>query len=242
MASERNELRMDQSNIGEPDRSAGLRGSRDAAAPSANRLHGSSPPRPLRIACLVSGAGSTMLNLADRIERGVLAARIVLVAAARVGVRAIDEAASRGLPTAVVGPGDGASLDDRLDAALRAAQPDLICLCGYLRLFRVGAWAGRVINIHPGPLPRFGGRGFYGSRVHQAVLDAGLRETACCVHLVDDQYDHGPVIAQRRVPIEPGETVESLERRVREAERELLPEVIGRIASGALALPGAGLS
>ncbi len=194
-------------------------------------------PAPLRLACLVSGAGSTMLNLADRIDRGELPARLVLVAAAKAGVPAIGKAAARGVPTAVITASSAGSVDDALDEALRAAAPDLICLCGYLRLFRVGPWAGRVINIHPGPLPRFGGTGMYGSRVHRAVLEAGVPESACCVHLVDDQYDHGPVLAERRVRVEPGETPESLEGRVRAAERELLPEVIGRIAAGEWPLP-----
>ncbi|MBM4112773.1 MAG: phosphoribosylglycinamide formyltransferase [Phycisphaerae bacterium] len=218
------------------------------------------PTRPLRIACLASGGGTTVMNLADRIQRGELPAEIVLVAATRPGVPALSKAAARGIPTAEVLPSgasgdtgasrparaDGARFDhelaDRLDAALRAARPDLICLCGYLRLFRVGEWAGRVINIHPGPLPRFGGKGMYGIRVHRAVLDAGLRETACCVHLVDDEYDHGPVLASRGVPIRLDDTAASLDERVRDAERELLPETLRRIATGALTLPGARLS
>lgn len=201
------------------------------------------------------------MNLADRIDRGELPAQIVLVVATKFGVTAIDKARARGLRTAVIAPSaasggaapssasagaasasSAASLDDRLDEALRAARPDLICLCGYLRLLRVGEWAGRIINIHPGPLPRFGGKGMHGLRVHRAVLDAGLHETACTVHLVDDEYDHGPVLAERRVPIEPGDTAESLDLRVRDAERELFPDVIRRIAIREIVLPAARLS
>mgnify|MGYP002078737455 CR=1 FL=1 len=128
------------------------------------------------------------------------------------------------------------AIDDSLDRALRLANPDLICLCGYMRLFRVGPWGGRVINIHPGPLPQFGGKGMFGSRVHRAVLDAGLHETRCCVHLVDSDYDRGPVIAERRVMVLPADTPESLEARVRAAELELLPEVLLGIARGEIDL------
>lgn len=207
---------------------------------------------PLRVACLVSGRGRTVMNLADRIGRDDLPIEIVLVAATRTGVAAIDAAAQRGLPTYVVAAEDAmgaptpsraapvAAVDEALDRALEAARPDLICLCGYLRLFRVGRWAGRVVNIHPGPLPDFGGKGMYGERVHRAVLDAGLGETRCCVHLVDDQYDHGPVIADRRVMVLPADTPESLAARVRRAEEELLPDVLRRIASGEVELPISG--
>lgn len=241
---------------------------------------------PLRVACMVSGRGRTVMNLVDRIDRGELPIEIVLVAATKPGVAAIDAAAQRGLPTLVIaaeetpsadvaprtkaGSGDGsaprtntgavgagpsrtgargrarmpltAAIDDALDRALVAAAPDLICLCGYLRLFRVGRWAGRVVNLHPGPLPDFGGKGMYGERVHRAVLDAGLGETRCCVHLVDDEYDHGSVIADRRVMVLPADTPESLAIRVRRAEEELLPDVLRRIASGEIELPISGAS
>jgi len=232
-----------------------------------------SPPaaRHLRVACLASGRGTTVMNLADRIDRGELPVEIVLVAATKPGVPAIDAAAARGLPTIVIatdgvgGPDHPAprastaspraraaarasgatdrtartpagAIDDALDRALAAAHPDLICLCGYLRLFRVGRWAGRVINIHPGPLPEFGGKGMYGARVHRAVIDAGLAETRCCVHLVDDAYDRGPLIADRRIVVLPADTPQSLEARVRQAEFELLPEVLRGIARGEIDL------
>jgi len=218
---------------------------------------------------MVSGGGRTVMNLADRIDRGELPVEIVLVAATKPGAGAIDAAAQRGLPTLVIAaevttsvdaaPNTNsgttgaersrtgmrgraltpppAAVDDALDRALGAVRPDLICLCGYLRLFRVGRWAGRVINLHPGPLPDFGGKGMYGLRVHRAVLDAGIGETRCCVHVVDDQYDHGPVIADRRVMVLPADTPESLAVRVRRAEEELLPDVLRRIAAGEIELP-----
>lgn len=196
--------------------------------------------RPLRIACMVSGRGSTVMNLADRITRDGLPIQIVLVAATKPGVPGIDAAAQRGLATMVIareGTTPDGAVDDALDRALAAANPDLICLCGYLRLFRVGRWAGRVINIHPGPLPRFGGKGMYGLRVHRAVLDAGLGDTRCCVHLVNDQYDRGPMLAERRVPVLPVDSPESLGARVLMAEHELLPEVLRMIATGEIDLP-----
>lgn len=188
---------------------------------------------------MVSGRGTTVMNLADRIERDQLPLTIVLVAASRPGVPAIDAAAKRGLPTTVIareGATPGGAIDDAIDRALTTARPDLICLCGYLRLFRVGPWVGRVINIHPGPLPAFGGRGMYGTRVHRAVIDASLAETRICVHLVDAEYDRGPIIAEQRVMVLPADTPESLEARVRLAEYELLPQVLRRIATGEIDL------
>lgn len=217
----------------------------DPAAPSDRASADSARPdggARLRVACMVSGRGTTVMNLADRIARDHLPIEIVLVAATKAGVPAIDAAAARGLPTMVIAPDGAASstqrgaIDDALDRALAEVRPDLIALCGYLRLFRVGAWAGKVINIHPGPLPDFGGKGMYGQRVHRAVLQAGLHETRCCVHLVDDVYDRGPIVSDRRVMVLPADTPESLEARVRQAEFELLPEVLVRIATGAIDL------
>jgi folate-dependent phosphoribosylglycinamide formyltransferase PurN len=95
-------------------------------------------------------------------------------------------------------------------------------------------YAGRVLNIHPALLPRFGGRGFWGHHVHEAVLAAGVTESGCTVHLVDTEYDHGPIVAQRRVPVLPGDTPDTLAERVGVAERELYPHVIQQVANQGL--------
>jgi phosphoribosylglycinamide formyltransferase-1 len=116
---------------------------------------------------------------------------------------------------------------------------ELVVLAGYMK--KVGPrtlrhFAGRVLNIHPALLPKFGGQGMYGRRVHEAVLAAGERETGVTIHLVDDEYDHGRILGQCRVPVLPGDTVESLAQRVLQREHEFLVEMLVRIVSGAVAL------
>ncbi len=187
-------------------------------------------PRPMRLACLVSGGGRSLMNLQDRIDRGELDAHIVLVLATRAKVPAIERARARGLPVAEVSPAPPETVDDRVDAALRAAKPDLVVLAGYLRLFRVDAWRGRCINIHPALLPRHGGPGLWGHHVHEAVLASGDRETGCTVHWADERYDHGATILQRRCAVMPGDTPDTLAARVFAEELEALPEAIRRVA------------
>lgn len=189
-------------------------------------------PRPLRLGCLVSGGGRGVMNLQDRIERGELHATIALVLATKPGVPAIERARARSLPVAEIAPDPRETLDDRVDAALRSASVDLVVLAGYLRLFRPGAWDGRCINIHPALLPRHGGKGLWGHHVHEAVLASGDSESGCTVHWVDGQYDHGARILQRRCPVLPGDTPDTLAARVFVEELEALPEAIRRIGPG----------
>lgn len=189
--------------------------------------------RPLRLACLVSGGGRSVMNLQDRIERGALPASIVAVLSTRPDVAGIGRARARGLPVVEIPPAPRETLDDRVDAALQASGADLVVLAGYLRLFRIGAWRGRCINIHPALLPRHGGKGLWGHHVHEAVLAAGDRESGCTVHWVDEQYDHGQTILQRRCPVLPDDTPDSLAVRVFAEELEALPEAILRIATRA---------
>jgi formyltetrahydrofolate-dependent phosphoribosylglycinamide formyltransferase len=191
-----------------------------------------SAARPLRLGCLVSGGGRSVLNLQDRIERGELPATIVTVLSTRTGVPAIERARARGLPTREIDPLPRESLDDRVDQALREVNVDLVVLAGYLRLFRVDAWRGRCINIHPALLPRHGGKGLWGHHVHEAVLAAGDVESGCTVHWVDAEYDHGATILQRRCPVLPGDSPDTLATRVFAEELEALPEAIQRIARG----------
>jgi phosphoribosylglycinamide formyltransferase-1 len=110
-----------------------------------------------------------------------------------------------------------------------------VALGGFLCFWRLPPqYEGRVLNIHPALLPRFGGKGFYGHRVHEAVLTAGAAESGCTVHLVDNQYDHGPIVAQSRVPVRPDDTPDTLAERVGLAERELYPRVIQQVADQGL--------
>ncbi len=128
---------------------------------------------------------------------------------------------------------DGDARDDAITRCLTDAGTELVALCGYLRFFRVDpAWAGgRALNIHPALLPKFGGPGMYGDRVHAAVLAAGDPESGCTVHIVDDEYDHGPVVVQRRCPVRPGDDVDTLAARVFAEECLAYPEAIRIVAA-----------
>lgn len=179
------------------------------------------------LGCLISGGGRTVLNLQEHIARGALVARIGVVIVTKAGIAGIERCRAAGLIVVVCDRAAAVSLDDQVDAALTAAGVDLVCLCGYLRKFRVGPWAGRTLNIHPALLPRHGGQGMYGHHVHEAVLAAGDAESGCTVHLVDDEYDHGRTIVQRRCPVLPGDTPDTLAARVFAEECIAYPEAIG---------------
>jgi phosphoribosylglycinamide formyltransferase 1 len=189
----------------------------------------------LRLACLISGGGRTMSNLADRIADGSLPASIELVIASRAGAPGVERARMRGFDTHVVLRRDFASdqaLHDRISGLLRVKEIDLVCLCGYLRWLRIEPdFRHRVINIHPALLPDFGGTGMYGERVHKAVLAAGHRVSGCTVHFVDDRYDHGPTILQRTCPVLPGDDAHALAARVFEQECIAYPEAIRMLAA-----------
>lgn len=181
---------------------------------------------PARLAVMVSGRGSNLADLLDAIDGGRLRAQIVLVIGSRV-CPALELARARGIAVEVV-PGEIPA--ERLGALLRAYGVGYVALAGYLRLVHLPpGYERRVVNIHPALLPAFGGRGWYGTRVHAAVLASGARETGCTVHLCDDQYDHGPILLQRRCPVEPTDTVETLAARVRALEREAYPEALQRL-------------
>jgi formyltetrahydrofolate-dependent phosphoribosylglycinamide formyltransferase len=198
----------------------------------------------VRIGVLVSGGGRSAVNLAEAIRRDGIPAEIVAVVATRPTVPAIARCRAAGLPVAVVAVAeDPATFDDRLDAALEAAGVELVVLAGYLRRFRVGTrWTGHAINIHPALLPRHGGPGMFGEHVHRAVLAAGDAESGCTVHWVDEQYDHGGAIVQRRCPVEPGDTPETLAARVFAEERIALPEAVRSVAGGILAARAATIA
>lgn len=181
----------------------------------------SAPPRGPRLGVLLSGGGRTLQNLIDRIAAGRLRAAIACVIADRDTAPGLQRAADAGLPHVFLRD------PEAIWAELRAREVDLVCLCGYLRLLPIAAdFAGRVLNIHPALLPRHGGKGMYGNRVHAAVLAAGDRESGCTVHVCDDRYDEGPIVLQQRVPVLPGDTVQSLAARVFAAECEAYPAAI----------------
>ena len=170
---------------------------------------------------LLSSTGRTLQNLLACIADGSLEVRIACVISDRPDVRGSAIAEDADLPHYVEAD------SERIFAKLRKHRVDLVCLCGYLRLLDIPAdFAGRVLNIHPALLPKHGGKGYYGHHVHEAVLAAGDKESGCTVHYCNNEYDRGPTLLQRRVPVEPGDTADTLAARVFEAECEAYPEAI----------------
>jgi phosphoribosylglycinamide formyltransferase 1 len=194
------------------------------------------------IAVLISGSGATLQNLIDHIADGTLAARVVQVISSRPGVRGVDRARAAGLPIEVVERKAFPSIESfskRTFDLCRAAGAPLVCLGGYLQLLRLPEdYRLKAINIHPALLPAFGGKGMYGHHVHEAVLAHGCKVSGCSVHFVDDQYDHGPIIAQRAVEVRDDDTADSLAARVFQAECELYPDVIRSLIEGKVAVDG----
>lgn len=185
---------------------------------------------PLALGLLISGGGRTALNLHHASAGGAIPARVALVVAHRDDADGIARCRAEGLRVAVLPPGP--DLADRIDAALSAAGVELVCLAGYLRRFRVGErWRGRALNIHPALLPRFGGHGMYGVHVHRAVLAAAVPESGCTVHEVDEEYDRGPTVLERRCPVLAGDTPETLAARVFHEECLAYPEAVRRMAA-----------
>ncbi len=191
-------------------------------------------PGAARLAVLLSGSGRTLANLLDRQARGLLPVRFVGVISSRHGVQGVTIAELAGLPVTVLRRRDFPGAAEHHAAIadwLEPLQPQIIALAGYLCHFQRPRWfAGPAVNIHPALLPRHGGQGMYGDRVHAAVLAAGDHQSGCTVHHVTEDYDRGPIIAQSRVPVLPDDDVHSLAARVFAAECELYPQVLAQLA------------
>lgn len=178
---------------------------------------------PANLLILLSGSGRTLVNLADAIDRGGLPARIRLVVASKPCLGE-ERARARGFETRII---RGVMPPEQLLDLARAAQADWVVLAGYLKMVRIPEQLrGRVINIHPALLPDFGGPGMYGHHVHEAVLASRRFESGCTVHFCDDRYDTGPIILQRRCPVLPGDTPDTLAARVFEQECIAYPEAL----------------
>jgi formyltetrahydrofolate-dependent phosphoribosylglycinamide formyltransferase len=186
------------------------------------------------VVVLLSGSGRTLENFLARIAAGSLPVEIRAVVSSRRGVRGVEIARQAGIPCQVFRRKDFASVaahNKAINDWLSDFAPHMILLAGYLCFYiPPPGFSGPILNIHPALLPKYGGKGFYGDRVHEAVLAAGDRESGCTVHLVDDQYDHGQILGQRRVPVLPADDVHSLAARVFKAECELYPEIVTRLA------------
>ena len=198
--------------------------------------------RPLRLGVLISGGGSTLQNFIDRIASGELTAEIALVVASQKDCGGIDRARRTGLPCEVVERrsfGGMAEFSKAIFDLCRKARVDLVTLAGFLALIEVpDDFQFRVMNIHPALIPAFCGHGFYGHRVHQAVLERGARVSGCTVHFADNHYDHGPIILQRCVSVHEDDTADTLARRVFAAECEVYPEAVKLFAAGRLEIDG----
>jgi formyltetrahydrofolate-dependent phosphoribosylglycinamide formyltransferase len=198
--------------------------------------------QPIRLAVFLSGGGTTLQNLLDRIADGRLRAEIVVVVANKADAFGLTRARQAGIPAFVVDRkvcGSRAEFSARTFDHCRRSGVDLVCLAGFLQLLDIpDDFLNRVLNIHPALIPAFCGKGYHGLAVHRAALEMGVKVSGCTVHFADNEYDHGPIVAQRVVPVLDDDTPESLAARVFAAECETYPEVIQWFAQGRLRIEG----
>jgi phosphoribosylglycinamide formyltransferase 1 len=196
----------------------------------------------IRIAVLLSGSGTTLQNLLDRSADGRLEAKIVRVVSSHVEALGLMRAEVAGVPTTVVQRKACASrmeFSQRIFDACCAAGAELVCMGGFLQLLEIPPdFEGRVLNIHPSLIPAFCGKGFHGLHVHASALEIGVKVSGCTVHFADNEYDHGPIVLQRVVPVLDDDTPETLAARVFEQECEAYPEAIRLFAEGRLRIEG----
>ena len=191
---------------------------------------------PIKLAVLISGSGTTLVNLVDRINNGHLNAVISLVIGSREGLKGLDRAKAANLPTAVIDAreSDSRNFSRQVFSAIDQAKVDLVCLAGWLCLLEIPTrYEGKILNIHPSLLPSFGGKGMYGLKVHQAVLDRGCTVTGCTVHYVTEEIDAGAIILQASIDVDYSETPWQLGGRVFKEENRLLVDAVRLIKSGA---------
>ena len=185
-----------------------------------------------KIAIFASGGGSNLREIYNQIQIGDIPAKIVLVVSNNPQCGALIFASEKGLENFIVNDTRFPNLDTRdklLLQALLKAKVELICLAGYMKFLPkriIIEYKDRILNIHPALLPQFGGKGFYGMKVHEAVIEAGTAESGVTVHLVDEEYDHGKIIAQKKVKVRDGDTAKTLAKRVLKVEHDLYPKVV----------------
>jgi len=198
--------------------------------------------RPVRLAVLISGGGTTLTNFLNQIEAGKLPAEVALVIASRADCGGVERARRAGLPCEIVERKNFAGVapfSSEIFRLCREARADLVTLAGFLALIEVpDDFAFRVMNIHPALIPAFCGKGFYGHKVHEAVLERGARVSGCTVHFADNHYDHGPIIVQQAVDVLDSDSPQTLAARVFAAECQTYPEAIRLYALGRLEVCG----
>jgi formyltetrahydrofolate-dependent phosphoribosylglycinamide formyltransferase len=200
-----------------------------------------SSDRPIRLGVLLSGGGTTLRNIVGRIRAGELAAEVAAVIASR-DCRGVQIGREAGVETHIVPRKEIATVGEysrRIASLLDSARADLVVQAGFLSLWHIPPrYEGRVMNIHPALLPAFGGKGMYGHHVHEAVLRAGCKVSGCTVHFVTNEYDGGPIVVQRCVPVLEGDTPDALAARVFEQECIAYPQAIRLFAEGRLRIEG----
>ncbi|MFQ5499189.1 MAG: phosphoribosylglycinamide formyltransferase [Candidatus Zixiibacteriota bacterium] len=191
-----------------------------------------------RLAVFISGSGSNLQAIIDATRSGILSAEVVLVVSSRASAYGIERAEEAGIATAVCRLAQSTNKKKavrQLLDTLEAHQVQFIALAGFLQLLPqeiVTAYRNRIANIHPGPLPRFGGPGMFGRRVHEAVLASGLKESGPTVHLVDEIYDHGALLEHLSVAVHSDDTPDTLAERVLKQEHKLYPRVLQKLIKG----------
>ena len=191
-----------------------------------------------RIAVFISGGGSNLQSIIDATKCGILSAQVALVVSNKKKAYGLQRAANENIETLVFKHKKYSSPEEAGEALLvelRAHEIDYIALAGYLSLLPasvVRAYRNRIANIHPALLPKYGGKGMYGHYVHEAVLAAGDRESGLSVHIVDEIYDNGRILAQTRVSVLPDDTPDTLAARVLEQEHKLYPRVLQKLIKG----------
>jgi phosphoribosylglycinamide formyltransferase-1 len=196
---------------------------------------------PIRLAVCVSGGGTTLQNLIDQIQTRRLHAKVVQVIASRPRIGAMSRAEAAGIPLALAKQRADSVLDFSTSVfdPIRHSGADLVILGGFLSLLHIpDDFRNRVINMHPSLIPAFSGAGYYGTKVHRAVIDSGVKVSGCTAHFADNTYDTGPIIAQRVVPVLETDTPLSLAARVFDEECALLPEVIALYTQGRIKVVG----
>ena len=196
----------------------------------------------INMAVLLSGGGTTLQNFVDLIEAGELHVRIPVVISSRADAYGLERARKRAIPTAVIPSRKFRDFDlmsEAIASELQKYSVDLVALAGFMCFFRMPSWLqGRVMNIHPALIPAFCGKGWYGRRVHESVIESGAKVSGCTVHFADNEYDHGPIIIQGVVPVLDDDTPDTLAARVGTAERKAYPEAVQLFAEGRLTVEG----
>lgn len=197
---------------------------------------------PLRIAVLLSGSGTSLENLFEHIDAGTLDARIEVVIASKKQAFGLERAQRRGVPAFAIPRREHTSVgafNDAIHDVLERYEIDVVALLGFLSPFETrGRFDGCTLNVHPSLIPAFCGRGMYGHRVHEAVLEAGVKLTGATVHFVDAEYDTGPIVLQEAIEVHDDDTPDHLAERVQALERKLVPEALRLIHAGRVQIEG----